>query len=305
MNVRSMTGFGRAEGICEDARISVEMKSVNSRFFDLNLKMPRRLNALEGDIRSSLKEKIRRGKLDVYISYEDYREHGKTVHADLGLAQEYLKRMLEMKSRLEELAEMQGEKDGRIDFRLRPLETIFRMPEIFTTSEMQEEEELWEKLSPVLEEAIRKFVETRGTEGEFLRRDLLLKLTEMEELVERIEARSPELRSLYEARLTEKIRELLGDAEIDPQRILTEAAIYADKICTDEEMVRLHSHIAAMRNRLLEGGDVGRELDFLAQEMNREANTTLSKANDITVSQDAISLKTMIEKIREQVQNLE
>ena len=267
--------------------------------------LSRRLNALEGDIRSSLKEKIRRGKLDVYISYEDYREHGKTVHADLGLAQEYLKRMLEMKSRLEELAEMQGEKDGRIDFRLRPLETIFRMPEIFTTSEMQEEEELWEKLSPVLEEAIRKFVETRGTEGEFLRRDLLLKLTEIEELVERIEARSPELRSLYEARLTEKIRELLGDAEIDPQRILTEAAIYADKICTDEEMVRLHSHIAAMRNRLLEGGDVGRELDFLAQEMNREANTTLSKANDITVSQDAISLKTMIEKIREQVQNLE
>ena len=173
------------------------------------------------------------------------------------------------------------------------------------SEESEDDDALWESLKPSLVGALERFAETRVMEGENLQKDLLGKLSEMETIVNRIDARSPEIAAAYEARLRAKVSELLEGTGIDEARIVQEVTIYSDKICTDEERVRLHSHIKNMRTKLQNGGLVGRELDFVAQEMNREANTTLSKANDLIVSEDAIGLKTLIEKIREQIQNLE
>ena len=180
------------------------------------------------------------------------------------------------------------------------------LPDVLVLSEESEDDDaLWESLKPSLTGALERFSETRVMEGENLQQDLLGKLAEMEAIVNRIDERSPEITATYEARLRAKVSELLEGTGIDEARIVQEVTIYSDKICTDEERVRLHSHIKNMRTKLQNGGLVGRELDFVAQEMNREANTTLSKANDLIVSEDAIGLKTLIEKIREQIQNLE
>ncbi len=293
MELKSMTGFGRAETVSEDNRIAVELKSVNSRFLDLNIKMPKKFNALEAQIRGKVKNYIARGKVDLYITYEDFSEKGRNLRLNMALAREYLESMQKI------AAELGLNNEIRI-------QQIVSQPEVLVLSEESEEPEaLWESLEPALEEALQKFVETRVSEGENLKRDLLEKLDNMEEIVQKIEARAPEIVSVYEKRLREKVAELLESSGIDESRILQEVTIYADKVCTDEEIVRLHSHIDNMRKKLLSGGEVGRELDFLAQEMNREANTTLSKANDMIVSGDAINLKTLIEKIREQIQNLE
>lgn len=169
----------------------------------------------------------------------------------------------------------------------------------------EDEEHLWKILSQAVEEAAARFVETRLTEGEHLREDLIKKLDYMLELVSFIEERSPKIVEEYRAKLTDKVNELLNGAAVEESRIVTEVTIYADKICTDEEMVRLRSHIETMKAKLLAGGPIGRELDFIAQEMNREANTTLSKANDLETADKAIALKTEIEKVREQIQNIE
>lgn len=171
--------------------------------------------------------------------------------------------------------------------------------------EPEDEEQLWKSLESVVREAAARFVETRITEGEHLKADLLNKLDYMSGLVNEIELRSPKIIEEYRTKLTDKVTELLSNSAIDESRIVTEATIFADKICTDEETVRLRSHIEATRSELLSGGSVGRKLDFIAQEMNREANTILSKANDMEVSDKAIALKTEIEKVREQIQNIE
>ena len=293
MKLKSMTGFGRAEVSNDQYRLSVEVKSVNSRFLDLSIKMPKKFNALEANIRNTVKEYISRGKVDLFITYESFSEKGKALRLDLPLAKEYLESMRTLVNAL-------GVEDNV------KVTNLASLPDVLVLSEESEDDDaLWESLKPSLTGALERFSETRVMEGENLQKDLLGKLSEMEAIVNRIDARSPEIIAAYEARLRAKVSELLEGTGIDEARIVQEVTIYSDKICTDEERVRLHSHIKNMRTKLQNGGLVGRELDFVAQEMNREANTTLSKANDLIVSEDAIGLKTLIEKIREQIQNLE
>ena len=293
MNLKSMTGFGRAEVSNDQYRLSVEVKSVNSRFLDLSIKMPKKFNALEANIRNTVKEYISRGKVDLFITYESFSEKGKALRLDLPLAKEYLESMRTLVNAL-------GVEDNV------KVTNLASLPDVLVLSEESEDDDaLWESLKPSLTGALERFSETRVMEGENLQKDLLGKLDEMEAIVNRIDERSPEITATYEARLRAKVSELLEGVGIDEARIVQEVTIYSDKICTDEERVRLHSHIKNMRTKLQNGGLVGRELDFVAQEMNREANTTLSKANDLIVSEDAIGLKTLIEKIREQIQNLE
>lgn len=293
MKLKSMTGFGRAEVSNDQYRLSVEVKSVNSRFLDLSIKMPKKFNALEANIRNTVKEYISRGKVDLFITYESFSEKGKALRLDLPLAKEYLESMRTLVNAL-------GVEDNV------KVTNLASLPDVLVLSEESEDDDaLWENLKPSLTGALERFSETRVMEGENLQQDLLGKLSEMEAIVNRIDARSPEITAAYEARLRAKVSELLEGTGIDEARIVQEVTIYSDKICTDEERVRLHSHIKNMRTKLQNGGLVGRELDFVAQEMNREANTTLSKANDLIVSEDAIGLKTLIEKIREQIQNLE
>jgi len=288
-----MTGFGRAEVSNDQYRLSVEVKSVNSRFLDLSIKMPKKFNALEANIRNTVKEYISRGKVDLFITYESFSEKGKALRLDLPLAKEYLESMRTLVNAL-------GVEDNV------KVTNLAALPDVLVLSEESEDDEaLWESLKPSLVGALERFSETRVMEGENLQKDLLGKLAEMEAIVNRIDARSPEITAAYETLLRAKVSELLEGTGIDEARIVQEVTIYSDKICTDEERVRLHSHIKNMRTKLQNGGLVGRELDFVAQEMNREANTTLSKANDLIVSEDAIGLKTLIEKIREQIQNLE
>lgn len=293
MKLKSMTGFGRAEVSNDQYRLSVEVKSVNSRFLDLSIKMPKKFNALEANIRNTVKEYISRGKVDLFITYESFSEKGKALRLDLPLAKEYLESMRMLVNAL-------GVEDNV------KVTNLASLPDVLVLSEESEDDDaLWESLKPSLTGALERFSETRVMEGENLQKDLLGKLDEMEAIVNRIDERSPEITATYEARLRAKVSELLEGTGIDEARIVQEVTIYSDKICTDEERVRLHSHIKNMRTKLQNGGLVGRELDFVAQEMNREANTTLSKANDLIVSEDAIGLKTLIEKIREQIQNLE
>ena len=293
MKLKSMTGFGRAEVSNDQYRLSVEVKSVNSRFLDLSIKMPKKFNALEANIRNTVKEYISRGKVDLFITYESFSEKGKALRLDLPLAKEYRESMRTLVNAL-------GVEDNV------KVTNLASLPVVLVLSEESEDDDaLWESLKPSLTGALERFSETRVMEGENLQKDLLGKLAEMEAIVNRIDERSPEITATYEARLRAKVSELLEGTGIDEARIVQEVTIYSDKICTDEERVRLHSHIKNMRTKLQNGGLVGRELDFVAQEMNREANTTLSKANDLIVSEDAIGLKTLIEKIREQIQNLE
>ena len=293
MKLKSMTGFGRAEVSNDQYRLSVEVKSVNSRFLDLSIKMPKKFNALEANIRNTVKEYISRGKVDLFITYESFSEKGKALRLDLPLAKEYLESM-------RTLVDALGVEDNV------NVTNLAALPDVLVLSEESEDDDaLWESLKPSLVGALERFAETRVMEGENLQKDLLGKLSEMEAIVNRIDERSPEITAAYEVRLRAKVSELLEGTGIDEARIVQEVTIYSDKICTDEERVRLHSHIKNMRTKLQNGGLVGRELDFVAQEMNREANTTLSKANDLIVSEDAIGLKTLIEKIREQIQNLE
>ncbi len=293
MELKSMTGFGRAEVNEADYRITAELKSVNSRFLDLSIKMPKKLNALEAQIRSMVKQYVARGKADLYITCEDFSEKGQSLRLNLALAEEYY-------ASIEKIARKLG-----LENRTTPMQ-LANLPEVLNLSEESEDDEaLWEKLQPVLQEALEHFVETRCLEGENLKADLLEKLDSMAAIVGRIEARAPEITAAYEKKLRDRVEEALNGAVADHQRIVQEVTIFSDKVCVDEEIVRLKSHISNMRKKLVNGGPVGRELDFLAQEMNREANTTLSKANDLVLSEDAINLKTLIEKIREQIQNLE
>ncbi|MCR4643245.1 MAG: YicC family protein [Lachnospiraceae bacterium] len=291
--IRSMTGFGRCEREAHGRRISVEIKAVNHRYLDLSIKSPRRFNMFESQIRSVLKEYMERGKTDLYISCEELGDKPISLHCNKSLAAEYYRYIREISQ------ELGMEDEPRLN-------TLVRMPEVFSMEEEDtDEDEIWQDLEVVLRGAAEAFVESRSREGEALAADLIKKLDEMAAAQQTIEERSPVLIEEYRQRITAKVKELLQDTSVDEARIVTETTIYADKICVDEEMVRLKSHIAAMKKELQQGGAVGRKLDFIAQEMNREANTTLSKANDLTIADAAIELKTGIEKIREQVQNLE
>ncbi len=291
--IKSMTGFGRYEAADEERKITVEMKSVNHRYLETGIKMPKKLNFYEAGIRNILKKYISRGKVDIFITYEDFSEDKVCLHYNEDLAGEYM-------SIFKYMSEQFGiENDIKVS-------SLAKMPEVITMEDQDgDDETIWHLLEKAVENACQLFVETRIKEGEHLRDDLLDKLDNMFDLVNFVEIRSPQVIEEYRIKLEDKVRELLADSSIDDGRIATEVTIFADKICVDEETVRLKSHIENMRATLLEGGSVGRKLDFIAQEMNREANTILSKANDLEVTNCAITLKTEIEKVREQIQNIE
>lgn len=291
--IKSMTGFGRCEVADEKRKFTIELKSVNHRYLDVNIKMPKKLNFFESAIRNLLKEYIERGKVDVYITYEDYTEDNYSLRYNAALAGEYLGYLNAMAE------EFHLENDIRVS-------TLSRYPDVFVMEEQDiDEKELWSGLEKALRGACEQFVDSRVKEGEALKADLLDKLDAMLSDVDFIEERSPQIMKEYRTRLEEKIQEILGDRQIDDARIATEVTIYADKVCVDEETVRLRSHIMTTKDTLLAGGSIGRKLDFIAQEMNREANTILSKANNIEISDIGIDLKTGIEKVREQIQNIE
>mgnify|MGYP004472977399 FL=1 len=290
-----MTGFGRSEIITDDYRVLVEIKSVNHRYLDLSIKMPRKFNALEAKLRTLLKKYIERGKTDVFVSFDDFTEKGKRLIYNKEIATEYVKYIREMSESFELRDDVSAV-------------ALARFPDVLMSEDMGDDEERYKDiLEKAFTEAAENFVKDREREGEHLKADLLDKLGVMEGYVRDIIAFSPSVVDEYRERLYAKIREILGNSDItaDEGRVVTEVAVYADKICTDEEMVRLKTHIASMKAKLIAGGSCGRELDFLAQEMNREANTTLSKANNLKIADTAIALKTDIEKIREQVQNIE
>lgn len=291
--IKSMTGFGRCEIVTTEYKISVEMKAVNHRYLDLSIKMPKKFNYFEAGIRNLLKTYIQRGKVDVYINYEDYTDEKLCLKYNGSLAAEYMDAFRKMQE------QFGIDNDVKVSM-------LARMPEVLTMEQAPEDEEqTWKQLSAVVEEAAKKFVESRILEGDKLKADLLGKLDYMGELVDFIVERSPSILAEYRQKLEDKVKELLENTTLDEGRIATEVTIYADKICVDEEMVRLRSHIDATRKELEVGGSVGRKLDFIAQEMNREANTTLSKSTDLAISDRAIALKTEIEKVREQIQNIE
>ena len=291
--IKSMTGFGRCEVADEKRKFTVELKSVNHRYLDVNIKMPKKLNFFESTIRNLLKEYIERGKVDVYITYEDYTEDNYTLRYNSALAAEYLGYLNSMAE------EFHLDNDIRVS-------TLSRYPDVLVMEEQDiDEKELWSGLEKALRGACEQFVESRVKEGEALRNDLLDKLDAMLSDVDFIEERSPQIMKEYRMRLEEKIQEILGDRQMDDSRIATEVTIYADKVCVDEETVRLRSHIMTTKDTLIAGGSIGRKLDFIAQEMNREANTILSKANNIEISDVGINLKTSIEKVSEQIQNIE
>lgn len=291
--IKSMTGFGRGEVADDKRKITVEMKSVNHRYLDVNIKMPKKLNFFESAIRNELKNYIQRGKVDMFITYEDYSETNVCVKYNKDVANEYYKYLKEMAN------------DFGLDDDIR-VSTLSKYPDVFELEEQAvDEEALWALLKEGIKKASEGFVETRIIEGENLKNDLVDKLDGMLLDVEFIEERSPVIVAEYKEKLREKVKDLLEDTKVDENRLLMEVTIYADKVCVDEELVRLRSHIATMKQNLIEGGSIGRKLDFMAQEMNREANTTLSKCNDLEIADRAINLKTEIEKIREQIQNIE
>ena len=291
--IKSMTGFGRCE-IAENSRkFTVEIKSVNHRYLDVNIKIPKAFNFFESAVRSELKKYISRGKVDVFISCEDFSEKNSTVHYNRDIAAAYLKYINQMAE------EFQLENDRRVSM-------LSRFPEVFTMEETDaDEDELWLGLQKAVTGAAEMFVDTRVVEGGHLRDDLIGKLDGMMGLVDAISERAPRIIEEYRRKLEERVRDLMEDVHVDESRLVTEVTIFADKVCVDEELVRLGSHIKTTKNTLLAGGAVGRKLDFIAQEMNREANTILSKASDLETSNYAIELKTEIEKVREQIQNIE
>ncbi|MDK2809092.1 MAG: hypothetical protein PWP24_1829 [Clostridiales bacterium] len=291
--LKSMTGFGRSERTTPERKFVVELKAVNHRYCDITIKMPKKLGFFEAGIRTLLKQYISRGKIDVFISYEDYTEQKSFVHYNKEIAQGYVAALKQMAS----------------DFDLKEdvsVTTLSRYPDVFTLEEMTlDENELWEDLSKTIQEAVERFSEARILEGEHLKADMLTKLRFMSECVAFIEERSPAIVTEYREKLHKKVEELLGDTKLDEGILATEITVFADKICVDEETVRLKSHMDNTIRTLEEADNIGRKLDFIAQEMNREANTILSKANDLEVTNRAIDLKTEIEKLREQIQNIE
>lgn len=291
--IRSMTGFGRSETITTEYKLIVEMKAVNHRYSEFGIKMPKKLNLFEANIRALLKEYINRGKVDVFITYEDYRESNACIKYNKEIAKEYLDYLKQMET------EFQIPNDITVT-------KLAGFSDVFSKEEQSiDEEQLWSILETGIRQAAEQFVATREREGENLKNDLIGKLDGMLSMVDYIEQEAPQLIQDYRNKLEAKVQELLEGTNIDESRIATEVVIYADKICVDEETVRLRSHINSTKDILTEGGSIGRKLDFIAQEMNREANTILSKADSLDISNTAIDLKTEIEKVREQIQNIE
>lgn len=291
--IKSMTGFGRYETVTDEYRIAVEIKSVNHRYCDLNIKLPKKFNEIENTLRMMMKEIAERGKVDVYVSYEDYAGKGTHVHYHPQIAKEYVKVAAQVAEEFELHNSLSAE-------RLLGFADVISLEE-----ESNDLESVFPIVTQTLQKAGEQFIASREREGKQLYQDIKGKLAYLLTLVAQVEERSPQMLQEHRQKLLEKVQELLGDRKIDEGILATELIVYADKVCVDEETVRLRSHIDAMSETLDMQEAIGRKLDFIAQEMNREANTILSKANDKELSGIAINLKTEIEKIREQIQNIE
>lgn len=292
--MRSMTGYGRGECLLYDRKFTVEIKSVNHRYNDITIKMPRTLLIYEDKVKKLLSREIFRGKTDVYINFESYSKDDVRVNVNDALAEGYVTALKSLKNRFDIKDEIS-------------LSLIARFPDIITVEKdisESETDEIWECLENACLSALEMFVEMRIKEGEALKENILLKLDTINEAIKRVELRAPDVAKEYRIRLTERLREL-EELDVDETRLVTEAAIFADKACIDEEITRMFSHIAQMRSILNEHCPVGRKLDFLVQEMNREVNTMGSKSNDLEITNIIVETKSEIEKIREQVQNFE
>lgn len=291
--ITSMTGFGRSEVVKDQKKITVEIKSVNHRYLDIGLHMPRRLNLFDSEIRRLLQQYMKRGKVDVNISFRDEGPAEAGLKYNAGLAAMYAGYIKEIGS----------EFGADTDFTAIQLA---RFPDVLTMEDPEtDEEELLVLVEKAVSEAAQALVKARQTEGEALKEDLLKKLDVLYENAVHVEERYPQIIEEYRSKLLAKLAEVKADTSVDDSRLAAELVLYSDRLCTDEETVRLKNHIAAMQQTLEKGGEAGRKLDFMAQEMNREANTILSKANDFRTSELGIALKTDIEKIREQIQNIE
>ena len=291
--IRSMTGYGRGQQLLHGRSITVEIRSVNHRYFEFSCRTPRGCAFLEDRLKRTLQQAISRGKVEVSLTLQTVESRSGAVAVDHALAGQYL-------TALRALGAEYGLTDDLT------LSTVARLPDLFTVCRGEEdEEELAADVLSVLQEALDRFVAMREAEGERLRADVLSRLLTLEEHLAFVEERSPQTVAEYRARLTAKLNELLGGAVADEARILTEAAIVADRLAVDEETVRLHSHIAQLRGILDCAEPVGRKLDFLVQEMNRETNTIGSKCSDTAIAGHVVEMKSEIEKIREQIQNIE
>ena len=291
--LKSMTGYGRCEELSDGKKITCEIKSVNHRYSDYNIKVPRYCGFMEDRVRKFISEYITRGKVDIYISIQNFEDTNETVHLNAQLAKNYI----------EELYKLRDEFGLRDDI---SVSTVARYNDIFMTEKIEQDEDaLWEQVQKVLRSAAEQFVLMREREGERIEKDLCQRIEYMKTLTEKIRVRSPQTVAEYRQRLYEKIKEVLEDRNVDEARILTETAIFADKVCIDEENVRLNSHFNEFYNIISKNEPAGRKLDFLIQEINREVNTTGSKANDIEIAKLVVELKGETEKLREQIQNIE
>ena len=291
--VKSMTGYGRHESVLHGRTLVIELKSVNNRYLDCNVRLPRVYICAEAGVQRRVKAAISRGKVDVYVNIENNTEEAVSVTLNQPVAAGYMEALRTM-------ADTFGlESNVSIDL-------LAKFPDVFKVDKVPEDlEELTADIHAVTEEALRDFDAMRSREGEKLEADLLGRLVTLENFTHQVEQRSPQTVADYRARLTAKLQEVLADRQLDESRVLTEAAIFADKVAVDEETVRLHSHIAQFREMLAGGSPIGRKLDFLIQEMNRETNTIGSKCNNLEISTIVVNMKAEIEKIREQVQNIE
>lgn len=291
--LRSMTGFGRERAEYPEREVVVEIRSVNHRFYEFSARTPRAYGYLDEKLKSLLGGKIARGKVEVSVSV--YNKEG--VNANITVNREIAHGYIDaLRAAADDLA---VEDDLK-------LSDIMRLPDLFTVVKTQEDEEqVWEQVKAAAEAALSKFIEMRETEGVKMYDDISTRLNSIEEMVRFVEDRSPTVTEAYRDKLYTKIKEIVGDRNIDDSRILTEAAIFSEKTAVDEETVRLHSHIAQFRQLIKSGEPVGRKLDFLVQEMNREVNTTGSKCSDLDITKIVVEMKSEIEKIREQIQNIE
>lgn len=291
--MRSMTGFGRERQIIGGKEYLVEIKSVNSRYCELTVKVPRNYTYLEEKLKSLVKSRLSRGKAELWLSVTEIEGRETSVTVNLPVVKNYLEEMRSCGAELNLLDDLK-------------LSDIFRMTDAFTVVRTEADEEtIWNNVQSVANKALDNFTAMREKEGEKLKNDLLSKIDNIEEMINKVEELSPETVAAYRERLYTKLKEILEDKQIEEQRILTEAAIFADKVAVDEETVRLHSHFKQFREMTSATEPIGRKLDFLVQELNRETNTIGSKAQDLQITKIVIEVKSEIEKIREQIQNIE
>lgn len=291
--IKSMTGFGRAEEVLNGRDILVEIRSVNHRYYEFSSRIPRAYGYIEEKLKSLLNGRIARGKTEVSVTVSSVEGKEAVIEVNEAIASGYVDALRKA-----------NEKLGLTDDIT--LSQMMRLPDIFTVRKVQDDEDqVWQDVKAVTEKALDNFVRMRETEGVRMKEDLLFRLENIEKMVSDVEVRSPEVNAAYRDRLYNKIKEVLADKNVDESRLLTEAAIFADKTAVDEETVRLRSHINQFRSMLELDEPVGRKLDFLIQEFNREANTIGSKAQDAKITKTVVELKSEIEKIREQIQNIE